>query len=121
MEYETEQQSSGYISNFSGISVANAVIKIAKFCRFPFLIMNSTNRGVNNSKRQVILLKFLSPIEKRIKNFNDNLKQACVPEEFKSEIERLLKEIGICLLVMTKTWAGLILWRCIAILECMSL
>ena len=34
-EYEIEQLSSGYVSNFCGISVANPVIKIANSRRFP--------------------------------------------------------------------------------------
>ena len=55
-KYEIEQLSSGYVCNFSGISAANTVVKIAKSCRFLLLIMNNTN--------QMVTLKWRCPIAK---------------------------------------------------------
>ena len=45
-DYAIEQLSSGYTSKFSGVSVANALVRIDKSRRSPLLIMNNTNQTV---------------------------------------------------------------------------
>ena len=51
---------------------------------------------------------------------DEELQQVNVSEEFKPEIDGLLKEIETCLLVKTNIWAGLMLSKCVSILEHMS-
>lgn len=45
-EYEVEQLRSGSASNFSGVSVANAIVKFGKSRRFSLLIIDNTNQTV---------------------------------------------------------------------------
>ena len=99
MEYEIEQMSSGYVSNFSGISVANAVVKIPKSRRFPLLIMNNTNQTVTLERgcpvarfgRVGSISEITMPDRRESKISDTDLEQAGVAEEFKPEIDRLIK------------------------------
>lgn len=98
-EYEIEQLSSGYVSNLSGISVANAVVKIPKSRIFQLLIMNNTNQTIT-LKRGCPLAKLekagniteiTMPDKQNNKSSDVDLEQAHVPEEFKPKINKLLK------------------------------
>ena len=60
------------------------------------------------------------PDKQNNKSPDVDLEQAHAPEEFKPEIDKLLKRNKDLLFVTIKTWAGLILFRCISIRERMS-
>ena len=128
-DYRIWQMSSKYVSNFSGISVANTVVKIAKSLWVPLLIMNNTKQMVT-LKRRFPFAKFwragniteiTMPDRQKNKNSDIDLEQVHVSEKFKPDIMWLLKRNMDLFVIDKKPLAGLILWRCESILECMRL
>lgn len=96
-EYELEQLGSTYTSNFSSISVANTVVKIGKFCRSLLFLKSYTNQMVTLKQRCLVakfsrassIAEIIMPDRQKISD--GNLEQENVLEEFKLEVDRLLK------------------------------
>ena len=102
-KYVIEQLSSGYASKFNGLSVANAIVRIKKSRKFPLLIMNSISlisiqtvtlkRGwsIARVSEASSITEITVPDKQTSQIFNEKLEQVNVPEEFKPEIDGLLK------------------------------
>ena len=98
-EYAIEQLSSGYASKFSGVSVVNAIVRIKKSRKFPLLIMNNTNQTVTLKQGWSIarvsdasnIPEITVPDKQTNQISNEELEQGDVSEEFKPEIDGLLK------------------------------
>ena len=94
-----EQLSRGYASKFSGVSVANAIVRIKKSRKFPLLIMNNTNQTVTLKQgwsiarvNETSSITEITVPDKQTSHISDEeLQQVNVSEEFKPEIDGLLK------------------------------
>ena len=90
-EYAIEQLSSGYACEFSGVSVANAAVRIDKSRRFPLLIRNSTNqtptlkRGCPIARFSKVgsITEITMPDKQKNRISNEELEQVNEPEELK--------------------------------------
>lgn len=99
LEYEIEQISSGYVSKLSGISVANSVVRINKSRRLPLMIMNNTNQTVTLRRGCPIarcsvggsITEITMPEKHMRKESDKTVKGVKVPEEFKSEVDKVLE------------------------------
>ena len=97
--YEVEQLTNGHVSKLSGVSVANAVVKINKSRRLPLLIMNNTNQTVTLRRgcplakisKSGLVTEITWPNKQDYQISDSELLEVEVPEEFRPRINRLLK------------------------------
>ena len=107
--------------------MANAIVRIKKSRKFPLLMMNNTNQTVTLKRGWSIarvseassITEITVPDKQTSQISNEELEQVNIPEDFKPEIDGLLKR-ETCLLVKTNIWAGLILSKCVSILARIS-
>jgi len=98
--YQTEQLTSGYLSNLYGISVASTVVTLNKSQKVPILIMNNTNQTISLKRgcpvaklHETAKINEISRADKTTYRLKDEeLNKVEVPSEFREEVMTLLRK-----------------------------
>lgn len=99
LDYEVVQIDKGFLSDLSGVSVANTVVKIKGRKSFPLLIMNNTNQTVKLKKgykigrcrRTEVVMAISKPNKQKKSGNKSNLNGIKVPEEMRKVLNKVLQ------------------------------